>query len=193
VARDTDLAREVAEHLLLGRHRPARTEQRSAAQVDPPARTSPSPVRTQSCRAYRRTSRVQGDRPTSRLSLRQLERRVKGELRCSVLQHYRQIRMAKAHQLLQQTELSVTDVALSCGFSTPEYFCQLYRAFFHCSPSHDRRQSTTAPVLRLQMPQVVAKGRSTFDFIVGWGSGSRAWTPGGRDALVVDGGGLAGF
>jgi AraC family carnitine catabolism transcriptional activator len=85
------------------------------------------------------------------LSLRQLERRFKDELRCSLLQQYRQIRMAKAHQLLQQTQLSVTDVALSCGFSTPEYFCRLYRAFFRCSPSGDRRQSTTAPVLRQHM------------------------------------------
>jgi AraC family carnitine catabolism transcriptional activator len=86
------------------------------------------------------------------LSLRQIERRFRDEMRCSVLQHYRQIRIAKAHQLLQQTELSVTEVAFSCGFSSPEYFCRLYRAFFGCSPSHDRQQSTTAPVLRRQMP-----------------------------------------
>jgi len=159
---DTDLAGEVAEHLLLGRHRPARTEQRSAARVE----SSDSDIAVARAHAImlahideplacREIARRVG------LSLRQLERRVKGELRCSVLQYYRQIRMAKAHQLLQQTELSVTDVALSCGFSTPEYFCRLYRAFFHCSPSYDRRQSTTAPVLRLQMPQAVAKRRST--------------------------------
>jgi AraC family carnitine catabolism transcriptional activator len=80
-------------------------------------------------------------------------------LRCSILQDYRQIRIAKAHQLLQQTELSVTEVAFSCGFSSPEYFCRLYRAFFGCSPSRDRRQSTTAPVLRRQMPHETAKRR----------------------------------
>ena len=90
------------------------------------------------------------------LSQRQIERRFRDELRCSILQLYRQIRMAKAHQLLQQTELSVTEVALSCGFSSPEYFCRLYRAFFRCSPSRDRRQSTTAPVLRRQMPGTAA-------------------------------------
>ena len=82
------------------------------------------------------------------LSLRQIERRFKDELNCSILQRYRLIRMTKAHQLLQQTGLSVTDVAFSCGFSSPEYFCRLYRAMFNCSPSKDRRQSTTAPVLR---------------------------------------------
>jgi AraC family carnitine catabolism transcriptional activator len=80
--------------------------------------------------------------------LRQLERRFQDQRRCSVLQDYRQIRMAKAHQLLQQTDLSVTQVALACGFGSPEYFCRLYREIFGCSPSRDRRQSTTAPVLR---------------------------------------------
>jgi AraC family carnitine catabolism transcriptional activator len=82
------------------------------------------------------------------LSLRQLERRFKQELGCTLLEKYRLIRMSRAHQLLQQTGLSVTQVALSCGFSSPEYFCRLYRAMFDCSPSTDRRQSTTAPVLR---------------------------------------------
>jgi AraC family carnitine catabolism transcriptional activator len=87
------------------------------------------------------------------LSLRQIERRFRQELRCSVLQRYRLIRMTKAHQLLQQTELSVTEVAFACGFASPEYFCRLYRSMFDCSPREDRRQSTTAPVLR-QRPLV---------------------------------------
>jgi AraC family carnitine catabolism transcriptional activator len=91
------------------------------------------------------------------LSLRQIERRFRAELGCSILPHYRQIRIAKAHQLLQQTDLSVTEVALSCGFSSPEYFCRLYRAYFSCSPSRDRRQSTTAPVLRRQIPALSAR------------------------------------
>jgi AraC family carnitine catabolism transcriptional activator len=93
------------------------------------------------------------------LSLRQLERRFKGELQCSVLQQYRKIRITRAHQLLQQTKLSVTNVALACGFASPEYFCRLYRAFFNCSPSRDRQQSTTAPVLRRHMPEIKVKRR----------------------------------
>jgi AraC family carnitine catabolism transcriptional activator len=68
--------------------------------------------------------------------------------------------MAKAHQLLQQTDLRVTQIAFSCGFASPEYFCRLYRSFFGCSPSRDRRQSTTAPVLRQQISRDGAKGRA---------------------------------
>jgi AraC family carnitine catabolism transcriptional activator len=82
------------------------------------------------------------------LSLRQVERRLRAATGLSVLQQYRQLRMTKAHQLLQQTALGVTEVAFACGFASPEYFCRLYREQFGCSPSRDRRQSTDAPVMR---------------------------------------------
>ena len=155
---DTELAGEVAEHLLLGRPRAAQTEQRVAAM--------PAPSISDTAVAHARAIMLAHiDEPLScleiarrvGLSLRQIERRFQDELHCSVLQHYRQIRIAKAHQLLQQTQLSVTEVAFSCGFSSPEYLCRLYRAFFGCSPSRDRRQSTSAPVLRRRMPRENAK------------------------------------
>jgi AraC family carnitine catabolism transcriptional activator len=159
---DTELAGEVAEHLLLGRPRPAETEQR-VAPAPAPSSSDAAVVQAQAIML------AQIDEPLScreiarriGLSLRQIERRFRAELGCSILQHYRQIRIAKAHQLLQQTDLSVTEVALSCGFSSPEYFCRLYRAYFSCSPSRDRRQSTTAPVLRRQMPRENAKRRES--------------------------------
>jgi AraC family carnitine catabolism transcriptional activator len=146
---DAELAGEVADHLLLGHVRPPETGQRTSDAGAPPG------LGTAVARAQA-IMREHVEEPLScgeiarrvGLSLRQIERRFKHELHCSILQRYRLIRMTKAHQLLQQTELSVTDVAFSCGFSSPEYFCRLYRAMFDCSPSKDRRQSTTAPVLR---------------------------------------------
>jgi AraC family transcriptional regulator, carnitine catabolism transcriptional activator len=146
---DADLAREVAEHLLLSGVRAAEREQRTP-QSDGPSGLDAAVAKAQAL------MRAHVDEPLScgeiarrsGMSLRQLERRFRQQARCSVLQKYRLIRMAKAHQLLQQTRLSVTEVALSCGFSSPEYFCRLYAEMFDCSPSEDRRQSTTAPVLR---------------------------------------------
>ncbi|HWJ36631.1 MAG TPA: GlxA family transcriptional regulator [Steroidobacteraceae bacterium] len=157
---DAELAGEVALHLLLGRPRSAETPQRGTAQS---ARASSDAV----VFAARALMSKHVDEPLTcaeiarrvGLSLRQIERRFQDELRCSVLQQYRQIRMAKAHQLLQQTDLSVTQIAFSCGFASPEYFCRLYRSLFGCSPSHDRRQSTTAPVLRQQVAKDAAKRR----------------------------------
>lgn len=158
---DAGLAGEVAEHLLLGRPRPAQTEQRPAVRVESPS-SDAAVARAQAIMqehideplTCREVARRVG------LSLRQIERRFRDDMRCSLLQRYRQIRIAKAHQLLQQTELSVTEVAFSCGFSSPEYFCRLYRALFGCSPSRDRHQSTTAPVLRQRMPQPKTKRRA---------------------------------
>jgi len=155
-----ELAAEVAEHLLLGRPRGPEVEQRAADGAAPAA----DGVLAQA----QALMREHIDEPLScgeiaervGLSLRHLERRFRNTLQCSVLDRYRLIRMTKAHQLLQQTELAVTEVALACGFLSPEYFCRLYRAMFGCSPSTDRRQSTTAPVLR-QRPAPAAAHAAT--------------------------------
>ncbi len=146
---EAELAREVAEHLLMGRPRAADTAQRTAGGSDA-AVTDAVVFRARALMAAHREEPLTCAAIARQvgLSLRQLERRFQDQRRCSVLQDYRQIRMAKAHQLLQQTDLSVTQVALACGFGSPEYFCRLYREIFGCSPSRDRRQSTTAPVLR---------------------------------------------
>jgi AraC family transcriptional regulator, carnitine catabolism transcriptional activator len=146
---EAELALEVAEHLLIGKPRAPEREQRALEAGEKAALDTVLAAAQDIMRAHI-------DEPLScgeiarrlGLSLRQMERRFRDELKCSVLQCYRVIRMTKAHQLLQQTQLSVTEVAFSCGFSSPEYFCRLYRSMFDCSPSKDRRQSTTAPVLR---------------------------------------------
>jgi len=149
---EQDLANEVADHLLFGKPRPGNTEQRET-----PAAAAAADTAVAHAQAI---MQAHVDEPVScaeiargvGLSLRQLERRFKQEQRCSVLQKYRLIRMAKAHQLLQQTELRVTEIAFSCGFASLEHFCRLYRTVFGCSPGSDRRQSTTAPVLRQPRP-----------------------------------------
>ncbi len=150
---EADLALEVAEHLLLGRARAADTEQR-APLTGVTEGVNPLVARAEDIMRAHVDEPLSCDEIARRvgLSLRQLQRRFSQEARGSVLKTYRLIRMTKAHQLLQQTDLSVTEVALACGFSSPEYFCRLYRSFFDCSPSQDRRQSTTAPVLRRLRP-----------------------------------------
>jgi AraC family transcriptional regulator, carnitine catabolism transcriptional activator len=82
------------------------------------------------------------------ISLRQLERRFKQSLGRTVHAEYRLVRVERAHQYLQQTGLSVTEVAALTGFSSVEYFSKVYRRAFATLPSDDRRQSTDAPVFR---------------------------------------------
>lgn len=143
------VAEEVAEHLLVERVRSGAAAQRAAVQ---PATDSPDDTiaRTQALMAQHIEEPLSCAALAQHagLSLRQLERRYRSEMGSSVLHQYRMIRIGQAHQLLQQTALPVTEVALSCGFRSPEYFCRLYRSMLGVSPSADRKQSTTAPVLR---------------------------------------------
>jgi AraC family transcriptional regulator, carnitine catabolism transcriptional activator len=84
------------------------------------------------------------------LSLRQLERQFKQQVGRTLHSEYMLVRLEKAHQYLQQTGLSVTEVAALTGFSSVEYFSKVYRRVFGVLPSTDRRQSTDAPVFRLK-------------------------------------------
>ena len=80
------------------------------------------------------------------ISLRQLERRFRRAVGRTVHADYKLVRVERAHQYLQQTGLSVTEVAALTGFSSVEYFSKVYRRAFATLPSSDRRQSTDAPV-----------------------------------------------
>ena len=79
---------------------------------------------------------------------RQLQRLFARELDTTPVHHYQHLRLSRAHALLQQTDLSVTEIAVSAGFNSLEHFCRLYRRQFNCRPRDDRRQSVAAPVLR---------------------------------------------
>lgn len=85
------------------------------------------------------------------LSRRQLERRFKQSTGLTPLKYYISLRLKKAHRLLQQTDLSVADVAACSGFESLEHFSRVYRGAFGCPPSADRVQSTHAPVMRQHM------------------------------------------
>jgi AraC family carnitine catabolism transcriptional activator len=159
---EPELAAEVADHLLLGKVRPSQTEQRLTPSVST-ERGDAVVAKAQTLMAAHLEEPLSCREIARRvgLSLRQIERRFLHELRRTVLQHYRQVRMAKAHQLLQQTSMSVIDVAVACGFSSAEYFCRVYRHQFGWLPSRDRRQSTTAPVLRRSPPRLAGKRATT--------------------------------
>lgn len=82
------------------------------------------------------------------LSRRQLERQFMQHTGLTPLKYYLSLRLARAHNLLQQTRMSVAQVAASAGFGSLEHFSRAYRAKFGCAPSNDRSQSLNAPVMR---------------------------------------------
>ncbi len=61
------------------------------------------------------------------LSTRQLERLFARYIGTSPKRHYLHLRLDKARNLLRQTDLSVTDVCVACGFRSLSHFSKSYR------------------------------------------------------------------
>jgi transcriptional regulator GlxA family with amidase domain len=72
------------------------------------------------------------------LSTRQLERLFRKYLSRSPARYYLELRLHKARLLLLQTDMSVIDVALACGFVSASHFSKCYRDFFGRTPRKER-------------------------------------------------------
>lgn len=72
------------------------------------------------------------------LSTRQLERLFRRYLNRSPKRYYMELRLSKARNLLLQTDMSVINVALACGFTSPSHFSKCYRAQYHTTPYRER-------------------------------------------------------
>ena len=73
---------------------------------------------------------------------RQLERLFRLHLNDTPRNFYLGLRLEKARQLLRQTDMSVLDISIACGFESPSYFTRSYRARFTCAPKQDRVAAT---------------------------------------------------
>ena len=72
------------------------------------------------------------------MSTRQLERLFRRYLNRSPKRYYMELRLQKARNLLMQTDMSVINVALACGFSSPSHFSKCYRAHYDTTPYRER-------------------------------------------------------
>lgn len=150
---DRGLADEVAQHLLMSRQRPPSQEQ---GVLDP----DKNAISNQTVLKALRIMQDSIEEPMAcsavarqvGLSQRQLQRHFRRYLGTTVARQYLLLRLSKAHKLLQQTDLPVTEAAVASGFASLENFSRTYRRVFGCSPSADRQQSTSAPVFRRGMP-----------------------------------------
>ena len=68
------------------------------------------------------------------MSTRQLERLFRRYLDRSPKRYYMELRLQKARNLLMQTDMSVINVALACGFASPSHFSKCYRAHYDTTP-----------------------------------------------------------
>ncbi|MEL7467453.1 MAG: GlxA family transcriptional regulator [Paracoccaceae bacterium] len=72
------------------------------------------------------------------MSTRQLERLFRRYLNRSPKRYYMELRLEKARNLLLQTDMSVINVALACGFTSPSHFSKCYRNHFERTPYRER-------------------------------------------------------
>ena len=80
------------------------------------------------------------------LSTRQLERLFLKYLNCTPSRYYLDMRLNRARALLQQTCMSVTNVALATGFVSASHFSKSYRVQFGHAPRETKRlTSGSAP------------------------------------------------
>ncbi|MGV2290292.1 GlxA family transcriptional regulator [Trinickia sp. YCB016] len=69
---------------------------------------------------------------------RQLERLFCSALKDTPTHFYLRLRLNRARELLQQTDMSITSICVACGFESPSHFSRTYRARFGASPRSDR-------------------------------------------------------
>ncbi|KAE9631826.1 GlxA family transcriptional regulator [Parasedimentitalea maritima] len=79
------------------------------------------------------------------MSTRQLERLFRRYLNRSPKRYYMELRLQKARNLLMQTDMSVINVALACGFASPSHFSKCYRAHYDTTPYRERGSLASKP------------------------------------------------
>jgi AraC family carnitine catabolism transcriptional activator len=76
---------------------------------------------------------------------RQLERLFREHLHDSPSNLYLNLRLDRARQLLQQTDMNIMEVSVACGFESASHFSRTYRARFKVCPSRDREALQALP------------------------------------------------
>ena len=159
----TALSEEVAQEMLLGHPRPPTQKQLAEPALSP--RSPNGMVRAAIALMNRNLDEPLAVGELARrlsVSARHLRRHFRAWTGTTTTRYYMTLRLSRAHNLLEQTDLSVTEVAITSGFRSLEHFSRVYRNAFGCTPSSDRRQSMNAPIFRQQgltPARAVARGK----------------------------------
>lgn len=76
----------------------------------------------------------------SNYSERQFIRLFKKAFSCIPMEYITNLRMQKARELLRMSGLSITEVALRCGYNDSNYFSRIFRKYNSISPKEYRRK-----------------------------------------------------
>lgn len=73
------------------------------------------------------------------ITRRQIERLFLRYFAISPARFYLELRLKRANQLLTQTQLSISDISLACGFVSYPHFSKCYKQYFNYPPSVNRK------------------------------------------------------
>ena len=74
------------------------------------------------------------------ISRRQMERLFQTHLETSPSRYYLELRITHARRLLLQSNESITNIAIACGFVSSSHFSSCYKDYFGLSPSLTRQK-----------------------------------------------------
>jgi transcriptional regulator GlxA family with amidase domain len=152
-----ELAAQIGEQMLHDRIRPGAMRQQAVLQ-------QPLGVERQELQAAVKLMLDHIESPLDLLTLstrlgqsrRNVERLFRKYMNCSPGRYYLGLRLIQARQLLNQTRMSVLEVALTCGFSSATHFSKRYRSYFGVAPRTDQvtqRLRSLAPAARARESQ----------------------------------------
>lgn len=74
----------------------------------------------------------------------------------SFMEHVMKIRLCMAESLLFQSDLSITEIILQCGFSDRKYFYQCFKEAYHDTPSHWKKRWSQVPAVYQKVSELEA-------------------------------------
>jgi transcriptional regulator GlxA family with amidase domain len=134
-----DLAVKVSEQFVLQRIRTEEDRQRIPLRLR--LKGSPPALRAAVMRMERTIETPQsisGIAEEIGISQRQLERLFKIHMGMKPQQYYLQLRLERARLLLLQTDMSITEIGVACGFETSAHFSTCYRRRYGHAPTEER-------------------------------------------------------
>ena len=94
------------------------------------------------------------------LSLRQVQRMFQQSLDTTPTKYYLRLRLRRARELLLQSRMSITEIAVACGFQSTCHFSKSYRALYGRTPRSERQPLARAERAPLPPPERQALPRA---------------------------------
>jgi len=140
---DAEVLNQITDHLCLDRLRASHERQRLPSQSFAGEDVQPRLTMAIDLMENHIEDPLSCDEIAERVSIsrRQLERLFKRHMNTMPSRHYLQIRLKRAHHLLQNSNISIVQIGLSCGFSSGPHFSSSYKSFYQSTPREERSKS----------------------------------------------------